>query len=85
VLPGDLLRRLGIRPHDAVRFRLADGTSVSRPVGRAFVRLRDRAEYTRVVLGEPGDSALLSVLTLEELGLWIDPLKRESHQIQQML
>ena len=85
VLAGELLAELGIAPHDEVRFSLADGSQVLRKVGRAFVEFEGRGEYTRVAFGEPGDSNLLGVLTLEELQLFVDPLHRELHPLKQQL
>jgi hypothetical protein len=36
----------------------------------------DKTVPTQVILGEPDDSKLLGVLTLEEMGLVLNPLKR---------
>ncbi|MFQ5807738.1 MAG: aspartyl protease family protein [Phycisphaerae bacterium] len=85
VLPADLLSELGLVPHDEVQFRLADGSRITRKVGRVFVEFEGRAEYAPVAFGEHGDSNLLGVLTLEELRLFIDPLHRELHPLPQQL
>jgi predicted aspartyl protease len=85
VLADALLAELAIQPHDEVSFRLADGSRINRKVGRAFVELQGRGEYTPVVFGEPGDTNLLGVLTLEELRLFVDPLHRELHPLEQQL
>ncbi len=42
-------------------------------------------DYTPVVLGEPGDEALLGVVTLEILGLVFHPFSRTLHPIRAML
>jgi hypothetical protein len=44
-----------------------------RDVGRAWVRLGDREEFTLVVFG---DHALLGAVTLEEFLLVADPIER---------
>ncbi len=85
VLPSTLLAELGVQPSDEQQYRLADGTRVSRKRGWAYVELDGRGAYTRVVFGEPGDSSLIGVLTLEELELFLDPLRRELHQLEQRL
>lgn len=77
VLPRELLRDLGVRPHRRESFTLADGTTIEREIGRVFLELHDVAEYTPVIFGEAGDATLLGVLTLEELGFGVDPIRRE--------
>jgi clan AA aspartic protease len=77
VLPSDVWRRLGLRPIRTERFGLADGTSITRQVSEAFFSLPDGEIHSLVVLGEPGDVALLGVLTLESLGLQLHPLSRK--------
>jgi len=73
VLSKVLLRDLGIASHRRARFVLADGRRVERSLGRAWVRVGDRAEFSLVVFGE---DALLGAVTLEELGLAADPVSR---------
>ncbi|MHC4253941.1 MAG: aspartyl protease family protein [Planctomycetota bacterium] len=41
--------------------------------------------HTPVILGEPGDEALLGVVTLEVLGLVFDPFKRTLHPMRMLL
>ena len=77
VAPGKVLRRLGIKPDAMQDFYLADGTKISRKIGDAYFDLEGRAGYAKVIFGQKGDSNLLGVLTLEALGLALDPLKRE--------
>jgi clan AA aspartic protease len=76
VLPENIWRSLGLEAQDQVRIRLTDGRVVSRPVGFAMIRFDGRATPSRVILGEADDSKLLGVVTLEEMGLTLDPLKR---------
>jgi hypothetical protein len=38
-----------------------------------------------VIFGEPGDANLLGALTLESLGLSLDPLKRELRELPMLL
>lgn len=71
------LRKLGIRPTGTRSFILADGTEVTRSIGAALFRFRGASGASTVIFGEPGDAALLGVVTLEELGLILDPMRRE--------
>jgi len=71
------LRRIGIRSIGSRTFVLADGTEVIRSIGVAMFGLRGEERASTVIFGEPGDVTLLGVVTLEELGLILDPLRRE--------
>ncbi len=51
----------------------------------ALFRYGDRIGGTDVIFGEEGDVTLLGVLTLEALGLVLDPLRRELHPLPMML
>ena len=77
VVPISVLDRLGIRPLTEEEFRLADGTRIRRKKGVALFKYGDRIGGADVIFGEEGDSILLGALTLEALGLSLDPLRRE--------
>jgi clan AA aspartic protease len=76
VVPRTLLRRLGIRPHSSRTFILADGTEITRPIGDATFRIGDNLGTSPVIFGEKGDASLLGMVSLESLGLVLDPMKR---------
>jgi len=82
VIPGTLLERLGIVPESIQRFRLADGTVIVRRLANATLEFEGVRRASPVVVGEPGDSALLGALSLEAFGLMLDPLKRELRPIE---
>src|SRR2546427_2956302 len=77
VVPAPVLERLGITPLAEQTFRLANGAKVVRKKGVAVFRYGERVGGADVIFGEEGDSVLLGALTLESLGLSLDPLKRE--------
>ena len=79
-LPYDVVKQLALKPSFEERFSLADGTEIKRKIGNAMVEYQGREVATPVILGQRGDNALLGVLTLEGLGLVLDPLKRELRQ-----
>lgn len=72
IIPRDILEGLGIRPEDVETFEVADGRPMSRQVGPAVIRYQGKAAGTQVIFGDPGDTPLLGVSTLEELGLQLD-------------
>jgi clan AA aspartic protease len=77
IVDGDTLRKIGIRPTGSRSFILADGTEVTRDTGAALFRFHGEEGASTVIFGEPGDASLLGVVTLEELGLILDPMRRE--------
>jgi clan AA aspartic protease len=77
IVGGDTLRKIGIRPTGSRSFILADGTEVTRNIGAALFRFHGEEGASTVIFGEPGDASLLGVVTLEELGLILDPMRRE--------
>src|SRR5439155_26517117 len=86
IVPARLLRGIGIRPDRVERFELADGTSVTREVGSAVYQLGRRLRAAApVVFGKRTDASLLGVVTLEVLGLSIDPLRHELRPLRPML
>ena len=85
LLPHDVSRGLELAPKRRVRFTLADGTGVERSVSECHLRLPEGDGYSPVIMGEPGDQALLGVVTLEILGLIFDPFKRTLHPMRMLL
>src|SRR5437016_2484687 len=85
VVPAPVLERLGIRPLMQQEFRLADGSKIVRKKGVAVFRRGERAGGADVIFGEEGDSTLLGALTLEALGLSLDPLRRELKPLPMIL
>ncbi|MGD0009643.1 MAG: aspartyl protease family protein [Terriglobia bacterium] len=85
VVPARVLRRLGIKPGKTKTFILADGTEVKRSLGQALFRLNGDEGASPVIFGETGDSVLLGIVSLEALGLILDPLKRELRPLPMML
>jgi len=77
VVQGEVLKRLGIRPHRTRRFHLADGQTIERNIGDAYYEYKGVGGAAPVVFGEPGDANLLGATTLEALELVLDPFKRE--------
>lgn len=85
VVPAPVLRRLGIRPLKRETFRLANGTNIVRRKGGALFKFRSHVGVADVIFGEKGDAVLLAALTLEALGLTLDPIRRELRPMQLVL
>jgi predicted aspartyl protease len=85
VVPSSVLKSLGIAAHSKTTFTLANGESIERGVGYALFKYRGKVAPSTVIFGEPGDNALLGVVTLEELGCVFDPLRRELKPLPMLL
>lgn len=85
VVPTQVLERLGIRPLAKESFRLANGQKITRSKGVAIFRYKERIGGADVVFGEEGDATLLGALTLQSLGLSLDPLKRELRELPMLM
>ena len=84
-IPRSVLKELGIRPSDKRTFTLADGSKIEREMAAAHFELRGRGAMSTVICGEVDDATLLGTVALEELGLMLDPLKRELRQLPMLL
>jgi clan AA aspartic protease len=85
VLPLKVWRAIGLKPRRTMMFTLADGTQVRRKVSECLVRFDGQEGHTPVVLGESRDEALLGVVTLENLGLVLNPFDRTLQPMRAML
>jgi clan AA aspartic protease len=82
MLPHPVWQSLGLAPKRTATFTLADGSQVERKVSECHIAVVGQEGHTPVLLGEPGDEALLGVVTLEVLGLVLDPFKRTLQAMQ---
>jgi predicted aspartyl protease len=85
LLPNPDWQAIGLLPKRTVSFRLTDGTAVERKVSECLIALPQGEGHTPVILGEPGDEALLGVITLEILGLVLNPFTRTLQPMQMLL
>jgi predicted aspartyl protease len=85
VVPAPVLRGIGVQPERSETFWLADGRHVRRQVGFVFFAIEGSEAVSRVIFGRTGDACLLGMVTLEELGLSLDPLKRRLRPLKLMI
>jgi len=85
VLPKSFAKKLDLKAEKIQEFVLADGTVVKRKLGYAMVELDGQKAPSTVVLGEKGDSPLIGVITLENMGLMVDPFSRKLRSMKLML
>jgi clan AA aspartic protease len=77
VIPSPIARKLGLATLDREEFTLADGSHCTYDIGEAFFEVGDRRGTSKVVFGPPEVTPLLGALTLESLGLMVNPITRE--------
>ena len=85
VIPSAVLESLGIEPVKERTFILANGQPVKRRIGEARITFRGETATCVVMFGEEGDSTLLGVTTLENLGLIFDPIRQKIMTLPMML
>lgn len=85
LLPDATWRSIGLAPKRSVRFTLADGSAIERQVSECYITLAEGEGHTPVILGEKGDEALLGVVTLEIVGLVLNPFNRTLQPMRMML
>jgi clan AA aspartic protease len=85
LLPHGVWQQIGLTPKRKAGFSLADGTVLERAVSECHITLPQGEAQTPVILGSPGDEALLGVVTLEILGLVLNPFTRELQPMRMLL
>ena len=76
VVPRPLLEALGCRPHRGQPVRFADGRVEEWPVAEIRVECEGRYTTTPVMMGPAAGPVLMGAITLEALGLGVDPVNR---------
>ncbi len=84
-LPASILREMGVEPDFRMPFVLAGGRQVEKDMAQIHVRVDGRARYTPCIFGDEGTTPLLGIVTLEELGLGVDPVNRRLIPVPGML
>lgn len=85
VVPAATLRRLGVKAHSRQVFTLADGTRIARQKGDLLFTMNGSRGAAPVIFGKNGDSTLLGAVTLEALGVILDPIRRELRPLPMIL
>jgi clan AA aspartic protease len=85
LLPHATWQSIGLAPKRSARFTLADGATMERQISECHIAIPQGDGHTPVILGEPGDEALLGTVTLEMLGLVLNPFSRILQPMRMML
>lgn len=85
IIPAPILDRIGVEVDRRDDFTLADGSQITRQLGDAIFAIGSRRGASPVIFGEPGDATVIGAVTLENLGLVLDPFKRELRPLPMLL
>jgi len=78
-------KAIELTPKRRMTFKLADGTAIERNISECHITLPQGEGTTPVILGESDDQPLLGVITLEILGLTLNPFNRTLQPMRAML
>jgi predicted aspartyl protease len=76
-VPRVMLEELGVASERMMRFSLADGRIIERPIGFAIVHAGGTSAPDIVVFAGPSDKMLLGARSLEGLNLRLDLVRKE--------
>ncbi|MBI2966629.1 MAG: clan AA aspartic protease [Bacteroidetes bacterium] len=85
LLPEEIWKKLKLKPVSEMKFSLADGTIIKRKVSEARIEYKGIGRTSPVLLGEKNDDALLGAVTLETMGLMLNPFSRELLPMKMLL
>nr|VFJ86700.1 MAG: Predicted aspartyl protease [Candidatus Kentron sp. LFY] len=78
-------KELGLERQRSATFTLADGTTMDRGISECHLTLPQGEGHMPVILGEGDDEPLLGVVTLEILGLILNPFNRTLQPMRTLL
>jgi clan AA aspartic protease len=85
LVPKTILQDLGIKPSGEEHYCLANGEDITRQRGDAYFLYQGKRGAAPVIFGEEGDAPLLGAVTLESLGVMLDPIHRKLKPLKMML
>lgn len=84
VVPASTLKKIGIVAQDKQKFNLANGEIIEKSVGNALFEYIGKLRSSPVVFGEE-DIYFLGAVTLDSLGVILDPINRELKPLPMLL
>ena len=84
VVPENILKKLGIKPTSIQEFILANGEVVRKSIGNAYFEYDGKIRAAPVVFGDKG-VFLLGAITIEALGMILDPIRRQLKPLPMLL
>jgi predicted aspartyl protease len=72
-------------PYHKMEFELADGSVMEREIDEVRFRLNGRRAVSTVIFGQEKDAGVLGVVTLEAMGLEIDPVRKQPRPMRMVM
>jgi predicted aspartyl protease len=72
-IPRKKTQEIGLQELGRKRFKTISGEIVERPYGAGAIKIDDASGVSEVVFGGDSDAAVLGAITMEELGIKVDP------------
>lgn len=85
IIPAVNLEQLGVRRLIHRKFRMIDGSLIERDLGPVTMEYEGLSGTIDVIFGSPDDHPVLGVLSLEAMGLEVDPVNNELRPMQMLL
>jgi clan AA aspartic protease len=79
--PGNILRKVGIRPEGRAVYELANGQPVELEYGFARIAFIGAETVAQIIFGPEGCEPILGVVALENTGVTVDPKTRTLHRV----
>jgi predicted aspartyl protease len=76
LVPADELKKAGVDVEGNDTYELASGELVEYPFGFGRVSFMGDETVTRIIFGPPECEPLIGVVTLESMGIGVDPVSR---------
>jgi clan AA aspartic protease len=76
LVPADDLKKAGVQIEGSDTYELANGMLVEYPFGFGRVSFMGDETVTRIIFGPPEREPLIGVVTLESMGIGVDPVTR---------
>ena len=85
LLPGEVVRHLGLATPWRRTATLASGEDVTYPMGQVLMRLNGEEMPTIFLAGRPGCQGLIGAVTLEEFALAANPVRQRLVPVPRVL
>ena len=85
LLPAEVWQKLGLVPMRTISIQLADGTILRRPLSECMLEIEGERATSPVILGSERDIPLLGAISLETVGLVLNPFTRTLHPMRMLV
>ncbi len=81
IVPASILNDLGVEPQRSGSFELADGSFRDYHIGETILRVEGEEVRSVVVFGDEDMEAALGMVTMQRIGLAVDPARQRLFRV----